>query len=99
MGNVFDWVLTSTPLHMFLWACMGSMAIEVLTAYRSLQTSGLPRHYRKLTFWVVRVLLAMIGGGLTVAYDIHQPLLALNLGAATPMMLDALTSTSKKLSV
>lgn len=97
--NMFHDVLNNMPLQMFLWACMGSVAIEIQSAYRSLQTSGIPRYYRKPLFWIVRVLLAMIGGGLTVAYDIHQPLLAINIGAATPIILGTLTSLSKKRSI
>jgi hypothetical protein len=41
-------------------------------------------------FWVARLLLAMTAGGLAIAYDIKTPVLALHIGAATPLIVQAL---------
>jgi hypothetical protein len=49
----------------------------------------LPERYRKVSFWIVRFLLAVIGGGLALAYGIDKPLLAANIGAATPLIIKA----------
>jgi hypothetical protein len=35
------------------------------------------------------MLLAVVGGGLALAYDITKPLLAANIGAATPLIIKA----------
>jgi hypothetical protein len=37
-----------------------------------------------------RVFLSLLAGGLAVAYDIDRPLLALNIGASTPLIFQAL---------
>jgi len=77
---------------MFLWGFGGSIAVEVITLYQLLQSQDeLPQRYRKIPFWIVRLALAMIGGALTVAYEIQKPLLALNIGASTPIIIQTLT--------
>lgn len=53
----------------------------------------MPAHYRSVLFWTLRILVAMIGGGLTLAYGIeNNKLLAANIGAATPLIIQALAS-------
>jgi hypothetical protein len=49
----------------------------------------LPPRYKNPAFWLVRMLLAVVGGGLALAYDITKPLLAANIGAATPLIIKA----------
>lgn len=84
----------------FAWGFLGSMAVEVVTLFRLLQRSDpppqLPSRYRSLLYWLVRIALAVVGGGLAVAYDIENPILAANIGAATPAIVLALTRPSAR---
>lgn len=76
---------------MFLWGFVGSVAVEVVFAYQHLvANSCLPERYHTLSFWILRLLLALVGGGLALAYEINKPLLALNIGASTPLIIRSL---------
>jgi hypothetical protein len=75
----------------FWWGVLGSAAVEIVTMWGYYEhDSDLPKRYKQLGFWVVRLLLAALGGGLAVAYEITKPLLAANIGAATPLLVRAL---------
>lgn len=52
---------------------------------------SLPFRYRLWHFYLLRVLLSCVGGGLAIAYGIDKPLLAANIGAATPLLIEALS--------
>lgn len=74
----------------FLYGFGGSVAVEVVLLYQLMQAdSALPARYKKPLFWIVRVLLAVIGGALAIAYQIDKPLLAANIGAAAPLIVKA----------
>lgn len=78
------------PLTTFCWGFFGSFAVEVISIYHAYQNDQeLPRRYKLVGFWVVRVTVAIIAGGLAIGYDIHSPLLAANVGAATPLIIQA----------
>lgn len=79
--------------YVFLWGFGGSVAIEVLAASKIyVQTKlDMPYRYKLWHFYFVRLVLAACGGGLAIAYKIDNPLLAANIGAATPVLLEALT--------
>lgn len=83
--------MTSHPhLVIFLCGFGGSIAVEIVMMYQFMQDgSMLPPRYKSPAFWVVRTLLALIGGGLALAYEIDKPLLAANIGAATPLIVKA----------
>jgi hypothetical protein len=51
---------------MFGWGLAGSLAIELLTAIAPFYTDPItiPDRYRRVSFWVLRILLAIVGGGL-----------------------------------
>ena len=80
----------NSPMLIFLWGAGGSVAVEVVTLWGYYeQDKTIPVRYRKIGFWIVRVLLAIMAGGLALAYDIQKPLLAANIGAATPLIIRA----------
>jgi hypothetical protein len=65
--------------EVFFWGFGGSIAVEIVTIYQVyLSQTEIPKHYKKVGFWVVRILLAMIGSGLAVVYEVDKPLLAAN---------------------
>jgi len=70
----------------------GSVAIELVAAYEAYQVEPfrLPERYKKFSFYIIRLLLAMAAGGLAVAYEIDKPLLAVNVGVSAPLLLQTL---------
>ena len=78
----------------FWWGAGGSLAIEILSLYNEIKTanaSGLPAYYKNPLFWFVRVLVTGIAGGLAIAEEAAKPLLAINIGASAPAILQLLT--------
>jgi len=56
------------PLTTFCWGFFGSFAVEVISIYQSYQNDQeLPRRYKLVGFWVVRVTVAIIAEGLPLA--------------------------------
>ena len=84
----------------FLWGFGGSIAGEVVLLNQFMQAGPgkLPGRYHKPLFWVLRILLAVLGGGLALAYEIHSPILAANIGAATPLIIKAFSEGIKPVS-
>jgi hypothetical protein len=81
-----------TPIECFLWGFAGSCAMEVLAALPLFQSQPIqvPERYHRKSFWLIRLLLAIISGGLALAYDVQSKLLAINVGASAPLVLQAL---------
>lgn len=80
-----------TAIEIFTWGFAGSVAVDVVTAaqFFNAPTLVIPERYRHIAFYVVRLLLAFIAGGLAIAYEIDKALLAANIGAATPLIVQA----------
>ena len=76
-------------LETFAWGFLGSAAVELVTllGFYSSRSGRLPARYRKAGFWITRCVLALLGGALAVGYDIHQRILAFNIGASTPLII------------
>lgn len=79
-----------TPTEGFIWGFCGSLAVEVITLNSIyISEAGFPARYKKFWFWILRFMLAVVAGGLAVAYKIDQPILAANIGAATPLIIQS----------
>jgi hypothetical protein len=78
-----------SPMAIFLWGCAGSIAVEISNLHSAYQKSEIeiPERYYRVGFYIVRLCLTVLAGGLALAYDIDKPLLALNIGAATPLLI------------
>jgi len=76
----------------FLWGFFGSIAVEIVEMAKFYYRSDfkLPFRYKLWHFYLLRLILASLGGGLAIAYGIQKPLLAANIGAATPLIIEAL---------
>lgn len=83
-----------TAMQTFLWGFAGSIAVEIVAVNRFLsgERSYIPKRYRSPLFWFWRFMLALVAGGLAVAYGIQTPVLAANIGASAPLILQALAS-------
>jgi len=81
-----------SAIETFLWGFSGSAAVEVVTllGFYYKNRPQLPDRYRKIGFWVTRLILASLAGALAVGYDIDGRILAFNIGAATPLIITSL---------
>ncbi len=81
-----------SALETFAWGFAGSGAVEVVALLSSYYSTPieLPARYRKPGFWVTRIVLACLAGVLAVGYEIDQRILAFNIGAATPLIINSL---------
>lgn len=81
-------------LTAFLWAAGGSFALEVISLHndiRAERAAGLPRYYKSPLFWIVRLLVTVVAGGLAVSESASTPLIDVNIGASAPAILQILT--------
>ena len=80
-----------TTFEIFLCGFAGSAAVDIVAAAQvyNAHTIVVPERYKRVAFYVVRLLLAVVAGGLAVAYEIDKALLAANIGAATPLIIQA----------
>jgi hypothetical protein len=81
-----------TQTQRFIWGFCGSLAVEVVVLYQAYHSRkiSIPQRYKHFGFWVVRLFLSVIAGGLAVAYEIDKPILAANIGASAPLIIQAL---------
>ena len=81
-----------SAIETFLWGFSGSAAVEVVTllGFYYKNRPQLPDRYRKIGFWITRLILASLAGALAVGYDIEGRILAFNIGAATPLIITSL---------
>ena len=89
-----------TPAMAFWWGAGGSLAIEVLSLYneiRAANATGVPAYYKNPLFWFVRILVTGIAGALAIAEEATKPLLAINIGASAPAILQLLTKPATTL--
>jgi hypothetical protein len=86
------------PAERFFRGFCGSAAVELITLLQIYHgpTIRMPERYKRKGFWVVRLLLSVMAGGLAVGYKLDNPIVALNVGAATPSILIAFTRGYKE---
>lgn len=76
----------------FLFGVMGSVALEVVHFFRATSTGRpLARRYSRVHFWVGRILMALTGGILAIAYSVTSDILAIHIGATAPLIIDNLS--------
>lgn len=78
--------------YSFLWGFAGSMAVEIIAVHESWNAYGnLPIKYRAIEYWLVRFLVACVGGGLAFAYGAENNfLLAAYIGVSAPAIIHLL---------
>lgn len=78
----------------FFFGCFGGMAVEVLRLYKLRTSKKLPPYYKTKFYWIVTILMTLLGGGLVFTYLYSSitvtPILALNVGASAPLILASL---------
>lgn len=77
------------PIEQFFWGFTGSLATETPSLSRALRAGrALPKRFRRVSYWLARLAIAVVAGLVTVAAQVQSPLLAMHVGAATPLLLD-----------
>jgi hypothetical protein len=84
----------TTTTVIFTCGVLGSLGIELTSLLQVFHTEPIkmPERYKRPLYWLCRLLLALGAGGLAVAYEVQKPLLAVNIGASAPLILQALAS-------
>ncbi len=84
-----------TPDDAFLYGLLGGTAAEVLGLFR-LRRAGVPQYLRSFFYWIVTVAMIALGGAVAWLYIKSEidltPLLAVNVGAAAPLILGQLVA-------
>jgi hypothetical protein len=92
----------------FFLGMAGSGLVELATGLKHYESSGvdngngtrskktLPDWYSDPKFWVLRGLLAVAAGGLAVLYEVDKPLLAVNIGASAPLLIQMLAQGAQQ---
>ncbi|MEJ2665683.1 MAG: hypothetical protein P8Z81_01035 [Deinococcales bacterium] len=88
----------------FLWAVGGGLAAEALRWWRLVQnqrsgaTLNLPAYVRSPFYWALTLLVVLAGGMLAVAYaasgEALGPILAVNIGASAPLIIQGLAAST-----
>ena len=79
-----------TIYHAFGYGLISSIAVEAVLVYHAIgPRGGLPPKYKKWSFLLVRMILAVCSGIVATAYFSPQapPMLYVHIGAATPVIL------------
>ena len=88
----------------FLCGFAGGLVAEFLVIYnyRERAFRNWPQHFHSRTFWVIEVLMWVLGGLLVVAYMLSNTpmsvILAVNVGASAPLILYGFTKYSPTMS-
>lgn len=82
-----------TNVAAFFWGCAGSAAIELIEVYRGYLAEPVrfPERYKRVGFYVVRLLVVIVAGGMAYAHGTQTPVLAMQVGASAPLLLQLLS--------
>jgi len=64
--------------------------VSLLSEMRTAGPANISAYYKDPRYWIVRVVVMGVAGGLAVAEDAAKPLLAINIGASAPAILQLL---------
>lgn len=81
------------PIAAFLWGAGGSLALELISLFNEIKAeraTGLPKYYKSWIFWIVRLGVTAVAGALAIAEGASKPILAVNIGASAPAILQLL---------
>jgi hypothetical protein len=78
-----------TPWQAFLFGALGSVFVEVVNVLGYFQSGQFPDRYSSKWFWLTRLGLVVGAGVIALAHDVQTKVLAIHLGVATPLILQA----------
>ena len=74
-----------TDATIFFWGAGGSLAVPIVQAALS-YTGTTSALYKDPIYYLIQALLACVAGGLALAHSANTALLAVHIGAATPLI-------------
>ena len=86
-------------LELFGWGVLGGFGAEaaMLFEIRHRLPSEFPHWMKSVAYWVIALVMVLLGGGMAVAHsrsgNSFNALLAIQIGASTPLILRQLTQT------
>lgn len=78
-----------SPVEAFIFGALGSLLVEVVSILGYFNKGQFPTRYGKAWFWLARAVLVMGAGLIALAHDVQTKILAIHLGVATPLILQA----------
>jgi len=86
-------------VKVWLWGFLGGLAAEFLKWYNLRTSLAFPAYVRSPLYWLLTILMAVVGGVLATLYveDVvegRQKLLALHIGVSAPLILALLVQTT-----
>jgi len=86
----------SNELRVFLLGCAGGSVNEVLHWWNLRTAPEFPEYARRARYWVLTVIMVVIGGSLAVVYlgASIDVVLALHIGLSAPLILQKLAATA-----
>jgi hypothetical protein len=78
----------------FLFGVIGGALAEALKWWQLREAQPAPAYLKSTFYWVITLIMALVGGVLAVAYNVEasKPLLAINIGVSAPLILKGLAS-------
>src|SRR5512146_2620105 len=85
----FNWTI-------FVLGIIGGLLAEVLKWYQLRESPTPPAYLKSVMYWVITVIMALVGGLLAVIQNVpaSQPILALNIGISAPLILRGLAAVT-----
>jgi hypothetical protein len=85
----------NSTLQVFLVGFIGGLLIEVVHWYAIRKDGRLPDYAGNLQYWAASLVMALVGGGLSVLYfgARAEGIVALHVGLSAPLILQKLTTT------
>ena len=85
----FNWTI-------FALGIIGGLLAEVLKWYQLRESPTPPVYLKSAMYWVITVVMALVGGLLAVIQNVpvSQPILALNIGISAPLILRGLAAVT-----
>jgi hypothetical protein len=87
--------MLTTSLQVFLCGLAGGAVLELLHWYNKRRDPEIPAYARNPIYWIITLLMAVVGGGLAVLYfgSHAEPIITFHVGLSTPLILQKLTTT------
>ncbi len=75
--------------EVFLVGCSGGLAVEILKWYKIRGQGKFPVYSKKISYWIITLLMILLSGFLTILYGVENviALLALNIGISAPLII------------
>jgi hypothetical protein len=88
---------TISLLPIFALGVFGGILPEALRLYKLRESASFPDYLKGPKYWIITVLMILIGGVLALVYQMSgmslNPILAINIGASAPLAITVLSST------